>query len=197
MHSPKSYQEEKLVELMLYIGAKCARDEHYGVLKLNKILFYSDFRAYRTLGKPITGAEYRKYPHGPAPCMMKALRQRLIDSGAAIEYQNPLPFLDGNGRQMREKQLLPKRAPKLETFTPMEMSLIDSVIEWLRPFTGTELSVMSHAHPGWRFAQMEDAIPYTAELLEGPTVELSKVDAARALRVAEEYRRGEIEIPSN
>ena len=100
LHHDVHYDESKLTELTLYIGAKCALDEHYGVLKLNKIRFYSDFGAYKTLGKPITGAEYKKCDHGPAPRGMKSLRAKLVASNEAFEYQNPLPYLGDNDEEL-------------------------------------------------------------------------------------------------
>src|SRR5271154_4436671 len=105
------YNEKRMIELILYIGAKCGLDEHYGVLKLNKILFFSDFQAFRTRGKPITGAEYAKLPNGPAPRGMKRLRKTLEVSGDAFEYKNPLASFNDDGEQMVEKRLLTIRKP--------------------------------------------------------------------------------------
>ena len=187
-----SYDEEKLTELVLYVGAKCALDQHYGVLKLNKVLFYSDFRAYRSLGEPITGASYKKYTHGPAPSVMKRLREKLIQIEDAIEYINPLPFLNDDGEPLKESRLLPKRKPVLEKFSTAQMAIVDSVIEWLRPMTGAAVSRMSHLHPGWAFSEMEEFIPYSSELLSEGPMPLSKKDLARATEICSQYRRGEI-----
>lgn len=157
--------EAKLTELTLYIGAKCGLDEYYGVLKLNKILFYSDFRAFRRLGAPITGVQYRKYPHGPAPAKMKMIRERMHESQTAYEYVNPLDAVGADGEEIREKRLLPRRAPNMEVFSSEEIALVDQVIEWLRPMTGRQVSILSHRHPGWRLAELEEEIPYIAALL--------------------------------
>jgi len=191
-----TYDEDKLTALVLYVGAKCALDQHYGVLKLNKYLFYSDFRAFRALGKPITGAEYRKYPHGPAPCVMKAIRQRLVDDGLAFEYRNPLPYLNEDGEPMSEKRLLSKKAPDMTKLSTEEMAIVDGVIEWLRPMTGTQVSLMSHKHPGWALSEMDEPIPYASELLGDEGRPLSKRDMAHASTVVREYRHGDIRIAS-
>jgi hypothetical protein len=185
------FDKEKLIELVLYVGAKCALDEHYGVLKLNKILFYSDFRAYRTLGQPITGTQYKKYTHGPAPRSMKTLRQSLIESNQAFEYVNPLPYLNEDDEQLRELRLFARRAPDMSKFTPQEMATVDSVIDWLRPMTGKRVSEMSHKHPGWEHAKMGEEIPYFSELLSGTERRpLSKRNLARAVEVAKRHRQG-------
>ncbi|HEY4240150.1 MAG TPA: Panacea domain-containing protein [Kofleriaceae bacterium] len=183
------YSEERLVELALYIGAKCGLDEHYGVLKLNKILFYADFAAYRQLGKPITGAKYKKYEHGPAPAVMKRVRQKMEDQGDAFQYTNWLPVFSPDGDQHSENRLLTMREPKIEMFDPKEISIVDSVIERLRGLTGRAVSDMSHVHPGWKFAAMEDDIPYHAALLpeSGPSP-LSKADRAQAETIARAWQ---------
>ena len=192
MRHETKYDEDKLTELILYVGAKCALDTYYGVLKLNKVLFYSDFRAYKALGKPITGAAYKKYTHGPAPHVMKSLRAKLIDTNQAFEYRNPLRYLGDDDEPMSEFRLFPKRAPDMTKFSTEETAIVDSVIEWLRPKTGTAVSLLSHKHPGWAHAEMGEPIPYCSELLGDETRPLSKKDLARAALVAAEYRRGEI-----
>jgi hypothetical protein len=193
----KAEAKARLAELVLYVGAKCARHEHYGVLKLNKILFYSDFRAYRVLGEPITGVEYRKYEHGPAPAIMGPLRLALQRAGHAFEYMNPLHcILNDDGEEMSEKQLLPKRKPNMELFTREQIMLVDEVIQQLRPLTGQEVSRMSHEHPGWRLAAMDEKIPYCAELLPKQPRLISAKARKWALQVARKFEdRGASEVP--
>jgi len=184
------YSEEKLIELVLYIGAKCGLDEHYGTLKLNKILFYSDFRAFRTRGKPITGATYKKYTHGPAPSVMKQLRRRLESQGTTFEYKNPLEGINESGDPISEKRLLPMRKPRIdEVLHPEEIAIVDLVIEQLRPLTGKQVSRKSHTHRGWKVAHMEKPIPYVAALLpdeDGP-LPLSAADFQKARQIARDY----------
>src|SRR5712691_12018835 len=54
-----------------------------GKTKLFKLLYFTDVTHIRTVGEPITGAEYRKFPFGPVPMqgnyVLKELRKhRLI-----------------------------------------------------------------------------------------------------------------------
>src|SRR5437868_14530692 len=62
-----TFHEDKLAELILYIAERSEHDKEFGKTKLLKLIAYSDFGAYQRLGRPITGAHYRKLPHGPAP----------------------------------------------------------------------------------------------------------------------------------
>ena len=54
-------QYKKLRELILYICDKSKNHpKKLGMVKLNKILFFSDFTAYLRHGSSITGAKYFK-----------------------------------------------------------------------------------------------------------------------------------------
>src|ERR1035437_1475045 len=59
--------DDKLRELVLYIATASEGDEPFGKVKLNKILFFADFEAYRRFVRSITGHEYQKLAQGPAP----------------------------------------------------------------------------------------------------------------------------------
>ena len=183
----------KLAELTLYVAAKCGLDQHYGVLKLNKILFYADFTAFKVHGRSITGAQYRKYPHGPAPACMKYLRHKLVDNHDAYEYLNPLPAVNADGEPIAEKRLLAIKKPELDAFTPEQIAIVDSMIEWLRPLTGHQASELSHRHPGWRLAGMEEEIPYCSALIPDEQGPLSAADFKRASAVAERFESGAIQ----
>ncbi len=79
----REFDAAKFRELFLYIAESCAEDPRFGAVKLNKILYYADFEAYRRLGEPITGDTYRKLSEGPAPGWLLQQRSILLDSGAA------------------------------------------------------------------------------------------------------------------
>ena len=47
--------DRKMKELILYLAARSEDDPRFSSTKLNKLLFYCDFTAYRQLGRSITG----------------------------------------------------------------------------------------------------------------------------------------------
>jgi hypothetical protein len=59
------------------IADKCREAEFFGAVKLNKILYRLDFRAFRRLGTPITGVGYFRQPHAPAPTALVPVRSAL------------------------------------------------------------------------------------------------------------------------
>ena len=54
-----AYDAKKFCELVLYIAKRSEDDPRFCAVKLNKIMYYSDFGAYRRLGQSITGANYQ------------------------------------------------------------------------------------------------------------------------------------------
>src|SRR5690242_16008851 len=62
-----TFNEQKFRELVLYIAGRCQGMPYYGTTKLYKVLFYSDFQAFKNLGRPITAARYVALEHGPVP----------------------------------------------------------------------------------------------------------------------------------
>lgn len=158
----KEFDEAKFRELVLYIADKSAGDPRFGAVKLNKILYYSDFEAFRQLGDSITGATYRKFSEGPAPLQMLQQRRVLLDSGAAtLEHR---PYFTGT-----QHRIVAERKYRDELFVPTELKIVDQVIQGMWHLTARDASEFSHKELGWQAAQMGEEIPYpTVWLNSGP-----------------------------
>ena len=157
-----TFNPEKFRELLVYISRGSEDDPTFGAVKLNKILYYADFAAFRQFGKPITGATYRKLMEGPAPREMLTERRGLIQSGNA-EIQQQVYF---TGVQHR---LIAKRQPDRELFDPGELEIVDQVIHFFWGKTAKEVSDFSHQELGWAVARDREDIPYdTVWLSPGP-----------------------------
>lgn len=174
------YNEAKLGELMLYVALKCEEHQLFGAVKLNKILFYSDFYAYAKYGRPITGASYRKLALGPAPSRLVPVREMLQSEGAA--FLRTVSTYSG----MEQKRLLALRAPDLSLFSAEEIALVDSVIQELSRQTAQAVSDRSHEHVGWRLADMDEEIPYETILLPNTPIPLTDAELKRGKAIAAE-----------
>ncbi|QFT60431.1 hypothetical protein FIU94_16495 [Sulfitobacter sp. THAF37] len=155
---------QRFRELIVYISSKCADDAYFGAIKLNKILYYSDFRAFRRFGMPLTGVRYQKLRLGPAPKSLLHVRRALVDEGALRVDKVDVP---GGYTQDRTVAL---RDPVLSHFSDDEISLVDEVIRELWPQTGSQVSDVSH-DVRWRVMNLGDAMPYELAFLsdEKPT----------------------------
>ena len=171
--------ERRFAELMLYIGGKSTSDPKFGATKLNKILFYSDFLAYAQLGNSITGFEYQKLEHGPAPRRIKVVRMNLERQGALVMKNVPLP----EGRA--QIRIVPKRKAKMDLFEPEEVAVVDEVIKQLWDRNADAVSKLSHIETGWQVARLNETIPYgTIFLSDRP---LNDEDIRRIQQFAEQH----------
>jgi hypothetical protein len=151
-----TFEREKFVELLLYFS-KRGIDEGLviGSTKLNKLLFFSDTRAYTELGTPMTGARYQRLQFGPAARAMLPVREELVNSGLAD--------LRGHTETDWNDILVPLREPDLSLFTEDELRIANTVFEEMRPLNATAVSDYSHlTSAGWQVMEDGEDIPYEA-----------------------------------
>jgi len=172
--------KQRFRELIVYVSAKCADDPHFGAVKLNKILFYSDFRAFERLGEPITGFQYFALDEGPAPYLLRPIRRELVKEGA-IEVQT---HVVGNFSQLRT---VARRDAYLDIFTQAELAIVNETIDELWGKTAGEVSRDSHG-VAWRTRMIEGLIPYEAAFYSDE--DATPEDIAEARELNEQYGWG-------
>ena len=148
---------EKFKALVLYVCANSEKYEGFGAVKLNKILYYSDFTAYLRCGKPITGETYVKRQRGPAPKRILVAQNELVSEGKLIVRDKPY-FPD------TKREFIVKEQPNISGFSAEEISLIDYMVEAInQSFTATEISNITHDDDVWEILELGDEIPYHAK----------------------------------
>jgi hypothetical protein len=168
----------KFKDLMLYFSQR-GIDEGItiGSTKLNKLLFFADFRAYEQRGEPITGARYQKLQWGPAARALLPIRQELVDDGEADFRQGDAEYLND--------VLVPLGEPKFSSLSDDDRKIADDVFEELRSYTAIGASDYSHLKSaGWRVVGLKEDIPYeSAFVLSDPpppeAIELGRELAAK------------------
>jgi Antitoxin SocA-like, Panacea domain len=153
-----TYDEPKLIELLLCVAQRLEADRVGGATKLNKILFFADFAHVRRTGVPITGAVYQKLPQGPAPRRLKPIRDGLVARGEAELIRE-----DFLGYELH--RLVPRRKPNLAVFSDAEKETIDKVLSDLDGLNARQVSDLSHEEAGWRLVDEGEVIPYEAALV--------------------------------
>lgn len=139
----KGGKEKRLTELILYISKKMSNDEFFGQIKLNKVLFFSDFTAFGRLGHTITGAEYQHLDEGPAARAMLPIQTRMQAANIlVIEPRSIYAYSQNRPVSLRD--------PDLSDFSGEDIAIVDVWIDRLRPLTGTQTSKLSHDTFGWR-----------------------------------------------
>ena len=179
------FDPKRLKELIVYVAAKAHDDPTFGAIKLNKILYYADFAAYRQLGKPITGAAYFKLREGPAPRQLLTARDELIEQGRLQVEERPY-------FTYTQKRLVLSEGcePDPEFLRPEEQALVDEIIDFFWGMSAREVSDYSHREPGWILAEERADIPYESAWLSAEPIDQETEEAA--LRIGAELlaRRG-------
>lgn len=157
------YDEDTFAEALLLVSQLLVDDPAGGAIKVNKILFFADFEHVRQHGRPLTGADYQKLEHGPAPRRLLPVREQLEATGAArvVEEQH---------QGFRQIRLLPQREPDLTRFSDDELETLRRVATKLRGRSGTSVSEQSHEDVGWQMVGLHESIPYEAAYLRPAVV---------------------------
>jgi uncharacterized phage-associated protein len=147
------FDSRKFKELILYLADQSGEDPGFAMTKLNKLLYFCDFEAYRRTGRSITGARYQKLEWGPAAREFLPLHEELLrEERARIERRRRGPY---------EQTVTVSTGAQTEHFSEEEFAVISSVLTRLRPFDATGVSELSHDEsPGWNAADEFEVIPY-------------------------------------
>ena len=155
--------EGKLAELILYVAHQIEDDPTGGATKLNKILYFSEFRYIRTHGRPITGDPYQKLPNGPAPRHLVRVRDRLLAEDAAR-----LTLETYFGRP--QHRLVPLRDPDMDLFVSSEVETVNTVVKALWGMSARDASELSHRDKAWQLVEVNEDIPFSTAFLAQKTV---------------------------
>lgn len=117
--------------------------EHLGdvfVTKMNKLLFYTDFVAYRNLGQGITGLSYQAIQYGPVPVnwdivygMIDDIKQDIVDFG------------NGNSGQKLTSDL----SCDMSSLTDGQIEVLELVCRTFAKDTAGRISQKSHDETAW------------------------------------------------
>ncbi|MFI4991120.1 MAG: Panacea domain-containing protein [Solirubrobacterales bacterium] len=160
------FNRGKFKELVVYLcaSAEQAGDEGFGMVKLNKLLYRSDFEAYRLLGHPITGEIYEKQEFGP---VARHLPVALDDLAAAGRLQWQSIPRGPHTRKVPTMTADPDSVADLSRFSPEELRIVKSSEKELAAHGGKSVSEWSHEQSaGWRMARLNgEAIDYASAII--------------------------------
>ena len=139
---------EHLKNILLYIIEHC---EEVFYTKMNKLLFYVDFTAYRKTGMSITGLSYRALDYGPVP-------ERWDRVYSQFDEIIQVPRLIGE-REGTELQSSIKA--DRSQLTNLEMAILDEVCTRFASVSSAEISRISHEEDAWQKCNgSPDPIPF-------------------------------------
>lgn len=170
--------QERLREIILYIATVSQFDMYFGKTKLVKLLYMSDFEAFREHGKPVTGHKYIKWDNGPVPENLNQLLDDMRSKGEIVIQD--VEF----GYSHPQQRVIPLRPANLEAFTGSDIATVNALIQEHANRTGTEMAAMTHGI-AWKSTDQNEPIPYEASILSDEA--LSQSDINYAYSIIERY----------
>lgn len=149
----KAKQTDKLKALILLISGLAKDDETFGMVKLNKILFNVDFKAFSNWGRSVTEHEYQALENGPALRRMVGIVAEM-DRDGSLEVRSE-PVID-----YKRDRPVALREANAGLFSEEELNLIREEIAAAWGKSADEMILLSHDYPGWKVARIGETIPY-------------------------------------
>lgn len=145
----KKFDIDRFLNAMLYF---CKG----GVVKtkLNKLLFYADFKHFKEYTVSITGARYAHIPFGPAPEDYDLYYPILVRQNALKIEELVFPDFTG-------ENLVAIQEPNLNKFSESELRILASVKEYFATYNATDTSNYSHQEKGYQDTETGEPISYS------------------------------------
>ena len=123
--------------------------------KMNKLLFYADFKHFKEYGISITGARYAHLPYGPTPHLYELLLALLHIDDASIALEE-----EKFGEHVGEV-CVALRSPDISIFSTSELKILAEVAHHFADTSATEISELSHQEKGYLETNNGQIISYT------------------------------------
>lgn len=122
--------------------------------KLNKLLFYADFKHYKEYSISITGACYAHLPHGPVPDKYDYYMATLFyDERAIFVDERQFPNYTG-------EFLTAIKEPDLSIFSTTEIKVLAMVKEYFEKYSAKDIRNFSHEERGYQVTRDGELISY-------------------------------------
>lgn len=174
------FNRGKFKELVLYLSqvAERERDEGFGMVKLNKLLYRADFEAYRLLGHSITGETYEKQEFGPVARDLPIVLDELGAEGRLYWQRIPRGQYVRKVPTVREDEFAP---PDMSKFPDDERQIIESTLHELATYGGKAASEWSHEQSaGWNIVpKLGQEIEYNTAFTRTEPIPADEIEAAK------------------
>lgn len=154
-YGPDEFSGYKRLELSKLFNAILFFCKEPGVMKtkLNKLLFYADFRHFKEYTVSITGTRYARIPFGPAPDNYEFYFASLIGDGSIAVQEIEFPEYTG-------EQYVSAKKPDLSVFSESELKILASIKEYFNEFTASAITKFSHEEVGYNETDNGKIISY-------------------------------------
>ena len=144
----KRLDVEKVVNAILYF---CGEGDFK--TKLNKLLFYLDFKHFKEQSVSVTGLRYAHLPYGPVPNDFEAYFSYMEHHGMLRTEE--CFFGDDSAEKYFAEQ-----EPRLALFSDAELKTLMNIKEKFQGLSSRAISDLSHDEVGYKATQPGDLISY-------------------------------------
>jgi len=150
----------KISNLIISFIQRCKKD-YNDKLKLNKLLFYTDFSHYKNYGKSVSGICYRAIKYGPVPANYDNIFTHLENKKIVVPQ-----FLEAGKGMVREIFDTESKFDKT-IFSKLELETIDKIILKFKNTATWDMVAISHQEKAWKeLAQTTTLINYQEHAFE-------------------------------
>jgi uncharacterized phage-associated protein len=154
--------EEKLQQVIVYF-LEHINNVHLGRTKLMKLLYFVDFDHQEAHGHSVTGATYRKLPHGPYPDKIEKIIKKMETGGLVREVK----VKHKGYTQTRLLTLNAKFDPA--KFSGAELQTLERVAADWANATAAQIEAVTHREAPW------------AGTADGKTIDYEMAEYRRAI----------------
>jgi len=122
--------------------------------KLNKLMFYADFKHFKTYSISVTGSKYAHVPFGPAPDMYDLYYSILKSRGEIRSEEVVFPSGDVGEKIWSIKK------PDLNVFSSSELNILTEIKLRFEQYNASAITKISHEEIGYRETKNGDIISY-------------------------------------
>lgn len=150
---PAPGEKTNFTKVKQLIALLCGKEGEFET-KLNKLLFYVDFKSYKVRHKTVSGLSYTRMQFGPVPSFYGTLYDLLEEQGAIAREEACI------GNRVGTIVKATMDADK-NTFPDDELLLILEIKNRFLNFSATEISDFSHREPAWLRTDRMEVISYS------------------------------------
>ncbi|MFA5421078.1 MAG: type II toxin-antitoxin system antitoxin SocA domain-containing protein [Patescibacteria group bacterium] len=155
LNKVNKFNPKKLKNVILYILEKCAGKPNVGETVLYKLLYFIDFDNFEINGQSISGLSYVHLQYGPVP--IASLYLPVIED---MKLEQELKIIISDYFGLKIKRYINLVTHDIDSLSPKETKVIDSVIGSLSNMSALQIEEYSHGDAPWKLTSEKEVIPY-------------------------------------
>lgn len=132
------YQQEKFINALLFFGGK-TDPKVFGITKLLKLLFLSDFLHFQKYGRPILGDIYYRLPQGPVPSISYNLFNDAFNLGENTNLRKVARIIVEKVGDFDRHRIEPLEKPNCDVFSKSDLEIMENIAKKFYDASGTEM----------------------------------------------------------